>query len=225
MEFSTPKPSVFFEPEPTGFARAYRVGFFGGSFDPPHRGHLAVVKSAAETYALDRVLLVPTAHQPLKPDGATAAYADRLKMVELLCEGWMGLEASALDAPLTDGTANYTIDTLRRLKGELGSGDSVFVIVGADAFLELRRWREPEELLAAAEWIVVTRPGFSLDRDRLDMVAATGEQRARVHVLADVDEPVSATEIRERLREGRDCEELVPVKVLDYIYERHLYSA
>ena len=200
-----------------------RIGFFGGSFDPPHRGHLAVVKAAAEAFGLEHVLLVPTAHQPLKPDGATATYADRLEMVSLLCEGWVELEASALDAPLADGGANYTIDTLRRLKDELGSGDSVFVIVGADAFLDLRRWREPEELLAAAEWIVVTRPGFSLDR--LDAVAATEDQRARVHILADVEEPVSATEIRERLREGRDCEELVPAGVLSYIYERHLYGA
>ena len=182
-----------------------------------------MVKAAAEAFGLEHVLLVPTAHQPLKPDGATATYADRLEMVSLLCEGWVELEASALDAPLADGGANYTIDTLRRLKDELGSGDSVFVIVGADAFLDLRRWREPEELLAAAEWIVVTRPGFSLDR--LDAVAATEDQRARVHILADVEEPVSATEIRERLREGRDCEELVPAGVLSYIYERHLYGA
>jgi nicotinate-nucleotide adenylyltransferase len=200
-----------------------RVGFFGGSFDPPHRGHLAVVKAAAEAFALERVLLVPTARQPLKPDGATAGYADRLEMVSLLCEGWVGLEASALDAPLADGGANYTIDTLRRLKHELGSGDSVFVIVGADAFLGLQQWREPEGLLAAAEWVVVTRPGVSLDR--LDAVVTTQEQRTRVHVLADVEEPVSATEIRERLHEGRNCEELVPPGVLGYIYERHLYGA
>jgi len=200
-----------------------RIGFFGGSFDPPHLGHLAVAQAAADAFSLDKVLIVPTGRQPLKPEGATASFGDRLEMVRRLCEGEAKLIASDQDRPRGNGWANYTIDTLRELEAEVGVGTGVFVIVGADAFLDLRRWREPDELLAAAEWIVVTRPGFSLDR--LDAVVATEEQRARVHVLADVEEPVSATEVRERLREGRDCEELVPARVLSYIYERHLYGA
>jgi len=200
-----------------------RIGFFGGTFDPPHLGHLAVARAAAEAFSLDRVLIVPTGRQPLKPEGATASYDERLEMVRRLCEGETKLVASDWDRPRVDGRANYTIDTLRELKAGMGEGAVVFVIVGADAFLGLGQWREPEELLAAAEWVVVTRPGVSLDR--LDAVAVTEEQQARVHVLADVEEPVSATEIRERLREGRNCEELVPAGVLSYIYERHLYGA
>ena len=200
-----------------------RIGFLGGTFDPPHLGHLAVARAAAEAFSLDRVLIVPTGRQPLKPEGATASYDERLEMVRRLCEGETKLVASDRDRPRVDGRANYTIDTLRELKADMGEGAVVFVIVGADAFLGLGQWREPEELLAAAEWVVVTRPGVSLDR--LDAVAVTEEQQARVHVLADVEEPVSATEIRERLREGRNCEELVPAGVLSYIYERHLYGA
>jgi len=95
--------------------RKMRVGFYGGSFDPPHCGHLAVAKAAAEAFALDTVLLAPTARQPLKPQGAEASFDDRLAMVRLLCEGESGLEASELEAPSAESGAavqpNYTIDS------------------------------------------------------------------------------------------------------------------
>jgi len=200
-----------------------RLGFFGGSFDPPHRGHLAVARAAADRFRLERVLLAPTARQPLKPGGPVASFEDRLEMVRLLCQGsaGFGLEASAVDAPAADGQPNYTIDTLQRLQGVFGAGETIFVIVGIDAFLDLRRWRSPEELLASAEWIVVTRPGFS--HERLAELKLSEEQRARVHLLGGVAEEVSATQIREALREGLDCEGLLPAAVLDYIRDRHLY--
>jgi len=128
-----------------------------------------------------------------------------------------------VDAPAADGLPNYTIDTLQRLRCGIGAEDAIFVIVGVDAFLDLRLWRAPEELLAAAEWIVVTRPGFS--PQRLAELALSEEQRARVHLLGGVAEEVSATQIREALREGLDCEGLLPATVLDYIRQRHLYGA
>jgi len=199
-----------------------RIGFFGGSFDPPHRGHLTVARAAAEAFALDRVLLAPTAHQPLKPTGATASFADRLQMVALLCQELPYLEPSALDAPLPGGQPNFTIDTLTRLRVELSAQDSIFVIVGADAFLDLRRWRSPDALLAAAEWIVVTRPGFSLAQ--LDTLSLTPAQRERVHLLGGVAEEVSATDVREGLLHGRDCASLIPAAVLGYIHRLHLYG-
>lgn len=198
-----------------------RIGFFGGSFDPPHRGHLAVAHAAAEAFRLDHVLLTPTAQQPLKPSGAVASFQDRLAMVELLCQGEARFEASALDAPLTHGAPNYTIDTLTRLRAELSTDATVFVIVGADAFLDLRRWRSPDSLLEVAEWIVVSRPGFSFAD--LDALKLSSEQLARVHLLPGVAEPASATEIRTRLREGHDCSEIVTAPVLEYIREHHIY--
>src|ERR1700734_1006739 len=100
-----------------------RVGFFGGSFDPPHLGHLAVARAAAQAFALDTVLLAPTAHQPLKPHGADAPFEDRLAMVRLLCAGQPGLEASELEAPTEAISPNYTIDTLRALRAELHAND------------------------------------------------------------------------------------------------------
>ena len=200
-----------------------RLGFFGGSFDPPHRGHLAVARAAAGGFGLERVLLAPTAKQPLKPDGPVASFEDRLEMIRLLCGECPGFEASAVDAPLADGLPNYTVDTLRQVRATLAAEDTIFVIVGVDAFLDLRRWRSPEALLAAADWIVVTRPGFA--PERLAELQLNEDQRARVHLLDGVAEEVSATQIREALREGLDCEGLLPAAVLGYIRRRHLYGA
>jgi nicotinate-nucleotide adenylyltransferase len=199
-----------------------RVGLFGGSFDPPHRGHLAVAEAARDKFALDRVLLAPAAIQPLKPDGAHATFADRLRMVELLCDGAKGIEVSTIDGPQANGRPNYTIDTLRRLRAELQPGTETFVIVGADAFLGIRQWKDPEELLQEARWIVVSRPGFDLDQ--LKTLGLTAEQRTRIETVTDFANPVSATEIRERLHDHATAAAFVPPKVLEYIRAHHLYG-
>jgi len=204
-----------------------RVGFYGGSFDPPHCGHLAVAQAAAEAFALDRVLLAPTAQQPLKPQGAEASFDDRLAMVRLLCAGQHGLEASELEAPDLEAPSqapvpNYTIDTLHHLREQLQPGDEIFVVVGIDAFLDLDRWRDPRGLLAAAQWVVVARPEFALDR--LAAMQLSPAERERVHVLTELQVPVSATEIRRRLQAGEDCSEWLPQRVLDYIRARGLYK-
>jgi nicotinate-nucleotide adenylyltransferase len=203
-----------------------RVGLFGGTFDPPHRGHLAVAHAVRERFQLDRVLLAPAAVQPLKPDGAEASFAERLRMVELLCDDQPGLEASAIDGPQPDATPNYTIDTLKRLRATLPAGAEISIIVGADTFLGLRHWRSPEDLLREGHWIVVSRPGFDLrSLDTMtDGMGLTPRQRARIDTLDDFANPVSATEVRERLRDREDAARLVPPKVLEYIRAHHLYG-
>jgi nicotinate-nucleotide adenylyltransferase len=168
------------------------------------------------------VLLAPAGVQPLKPEGAQASFQDRLRMVELLCEGAPGLEASVVDAPRADGRPNYTIDSLRRLRSEFPAPSELFVIVGADAFVEIRRWKDPEDLLREARWIIVSRPGFDLNL--LESLGLTSEQRGQIEVLGDLAEPVSATEVRERLREHTSASQLVPPTVLEYIQAHHLYG-
>lgn len=199
-----------------------RLGFFGGSFDPPHRGHLAVAQAAMDTFDLDRVLLAPTGLQPLKRKGAETPFRDRLNMVELLCGAAGRLEPSTIDAPQDDDAPNYTIDTLARLRASLPDAPELFAIVGADSFLTLREWRRPDELLLAAEWIVVSRPGFDLRT--LDSLSITAAQRARVHPLEGIAVPVSATEVRACLHAGEDCSALLTAPVLAYIRANHLYG-
>ncbi len=199
-----------------------RVGLFGGSFDPPHRGHLAVARAARDRFHFDRVLLAPVGAQPLKPEGPHAPFADRLRMVELLCDGTPGLEASSIDAPRPDRQPNYTIDSVRTLRAELPPASELFIILGADAFLDIRRWKAPDDLLNEARWIVVSRPGFDLTQ--LDSLGLSSRQRAHVEILSDLADPVSATGIRERLGDHQTASQLVPAKVLEYIRAHHLYG-
>jgi nicotinate-nucleotide adenylyltransferase len=208
-----------------------RVAFFGGTFDPIHRGHLRLAAAAAHTFALDEVLFAPVGHQPLKSEGAMASFPDRLQMTTLALDdpATRSLQpptskflVSALDAPHSDGTPNYTVDTLQALALEYPAAN-LFVLVGADSFLDLRRWRSPDRLLALAEWIVVSRPEFPLTDAQLAPLSLTTAQRARVHLLTTLHEDVSATELRRRLRLGDPCPGLLPPPVAAYIRTHHLY--
>jgi nicotinate-nucleotide adenylyltransferase len=205
-----------------------RIGFFGGSFDPPHLGHLAVARASAQALSLDRILFAPTGHQPLKPDGAVASFEERLAMVSLLCDLQPTIstrpqfETSSLDAPLPEGSPNYTVNTLSTLRSLSSPNDSIFVIVGADAFLDIRRWRSPDTLLDLAEWIVISRPGISLQQ--LELLNLSPEHLRRVHLLEHIHEPASATSVRELLSAGSDCSGLLPASILNYIRTHHLYG-
>jgi nicotinate-nucleotide adenylyltransferase len=213
-----------------------RVAFFGGTFDPIHRGHLRLASATADAFALDRVLFVPVGNQPLKPGPTVASYADRLQMARLACNPALlqpttnnqqpatdpRFAVSTLDAPRPDGSPNYTVDSLAALARELPSA-SLFVLTGADSFLDLRRWRSPDRLLELAEWIVVSRPEFPLSEVQLEPLALTPAQRARVHLLATVHEEVSATALRRRLQAGDPCPGLLPPAVADYIQSHGLY--
>jgi nicotinate-nucleotide adenylyltransferase len=218
-----------------------RVALFGGTFDPIHRAHLRLAAAAADAFALDRVLFAPVGHQPLKPDGPTASFADRLAMVRLALDAGGSAPshpdeefpdntppdprfvASTLDAPHPDDSPNYTVDTLVALAREYPAAD-LFALAGADSFLDLRRWRSPDRLLALAEWIVVSRPDFPLTEARLASLALTPAERARIHLLTTIHEDVSATELRRRLSGGDRCASLLSPAVANYIHAQGLYA-
>jgi nicotinate-nucleotide adenylyltransferase len=144
-----------------------RVAFFGGSFDPPHLGHLAIARAARDAFHLDRVLFAPVGAQPLKPEGSSASFEDRLAMTRLAIEGQPGFEVSLADAPKTSGgrglTPNYTIETLEGLRAEFGPACALYCLMGADSFFGLRRWHRAAEIPYAAALIVASRPGQPLD--------------------------------------------------------------
>jgi nicotinate-nucleotide adenylyltransferase len=125
-----------------------------------------------------------------------------------------------IDAPRSDGSPNYTVDTLAELV-RLYPADTLFNLVGADSFLNLRNWRAPDRLLELAEWIVVSRPGYALAEDDLAPLTLTDWQRNRIHLLSGVEEDISATELRDRLHNGEQCLDLVPESVADYIIKQN----
>jgi nicotinate-nucleotide adenylyltransferase len=197
-----------------------RVAFFGGSFDPPHYGHIAIATAAADVFDLDSVLFAPVGLQPLKACGAPTNFADRLAMVELACRVDPRFAVSDVDAPRSDGEPNYTVRTLSMLH-DTWPDARLFNLVGADSFLSLPRWHEPERLLELAEWIVVSRPGFPLAN--LSALGLTPRQRARVHLLQTVHEDVAATNLRERLEAGDQCADVLDPAVAAYIKAQRLY--
>jgi nicotinate-nucleotide adenylyltransferase len=156
-----------------------RVAFFGGSFDPPHLGHLAVARAARAAFALDAVLFAPVGMQPLKPEGPAASFEDRLAMTRLAIASEPGFEVSLADAPRSFGAPkssgatrlaaghraapNYTIDTLQNLRSSLAPESTLFCLMGADSFFGLRNWHRAAEIPFVAALIVASRPGQPLE--------------------------------------------------------------
>jgi nicotinate-nucleotide adenylyltransferase len=192
-----------------------KLGIFGGTFDPVHRGHIAVAAAAAERFGLGRVLLIPSGLPPHKQTPVGAPYEDRYRMVELACADQARLEPSRLEAPDGGHEPDYSIDTLERVRAGLAPADELFFILGADAFAEITLWRRWREVMRLVEFIVVSRPGAE---------AGQTPAEARVHWLDNVHVPASSTEIRERLRNGEGVQDWLPAAVLAHIRERGLYG-
>jgi len=140
-------------------AQGKRIAFFGGSFDPPHLGHLAVARAARDALALDTVIFAPVGAQPLKPNGSLATFEDRLAMTRLAIDSEPGFAISLADAPKPAGLPNFTIDTLGALRAELSPDGALFCLMGADSFFGLRRWHRSAEIPFVASLIVASRPG------------------------------------------------------------------
>jgi len=140
-----------------------RVAFFGGSFDPPHLGHLAVARAARAALGLDTVLFAPVGAQPLKPQGSAASFEDRLAMTRLAIAGEPGFAVSQADAPKPSGAPNFTFETLLGLRAKLPSGGALFCLMGADSFFALHLWHRAAEIPFVAPLIVASRPGQPLD--------------------------------------------------------------
>lgn len=197
-----------------------RLGYFGGTFDPPHRAHLQLAQLAADTFSLDTVLLAPTGVQPLKQHAPEASFADRLAMTRLLCGEDIRLQATDMDAPHADGSPNFTVDALQSLHRD-HPGAELFVLVGADSFSTLPQWKHPEQLLELAQWIVMARPLSSVTN--VLPPSLSGAASDRVHLLNSMDDPTSATALRERLHAGVSCGTALPPAVMLYISRMHLY--
>jgi nicotinate-nucleotide adenylyltransferase len=138
-----------------------RVAFFGGTFDPPHLGHLGVARAARVALGLDSVLFAPVGTQPLKPQGTVASFEDRLAMTRLAIAGEPGFALSLADAPKLSGEPNYTLETLSALRAQLPPPSALFCLMGADSFAAFRRWHRAAEIPFVAPLIVASRPSES----------------------------------------------------------------
>jgi len=192
-----------------------RLGVFGGSFNPIHRGHLHAAILAREAEGLDEVIFVPAAVPPHKEASDLAPPGDRMAMIRAALAEEPGASVSGVE--LEPGGPRYTIDTLLRLR-ERHPGSELRFILGLDSLIDLPGWREPERILSEFGVIAVDRPG-------LDPAGVDPVWRNRVRVVGGNPFAISSTGIRERVAAGRSIRHLVVAGVERHIREQGLYRA
>lgn len=223
------------------------IGLFGGTFDPVHRGHLALARAALERCQLHRIYFVPAGVPPHKQKQPLAPFSHRFAMLALATAAEKVFVPSLLEAP-EEGVSskkekpNYTIDTVRRLKQSLKNSDRLFLLIGMDAFADIAKWHQAEALFRECAFIVASRPGYSLAdvanalpeklRPRAEATrpfhkqAATGDlvlPGATIHLLEDLHQPASATAIRQAAAAGKPIGRFVDPPVAEYISKMKLY--
>jgi len=211
-----------------------RLGVLGGTFDPVHFGHLDAGDAAQSALALDEVRLIPAYDPPHRPVDPRASAFHRFALVSLAVAERPSWRAS--DVELARPGASYSIDTLRALHADGWTASQIFFILGADAFAEIATWREFPDVLDASHFIVVARPGMTLDeavartpqlgaRLRQPRDAGAASSGTSVFLVAARTRDVSSTEIRTRLAAGLPIDDLVPASVARHIVAHQLYGA
>jgi nicotinate-nucleotide adenylyltransferase len=197
-----------------------RIGVMGGTFDPVHLGHLAIVESACSKLGLSEVLFMPAGHPYFKAATFVSPSADRVEMLRLALERKRHYKISMIEIERTG--PSYAIDSVARLKDTYRNEDEIYFIMGLDSLLTLPRWQEPERLLELCRIVAAPRPGFSrpdLDSLEKDLPGVM----SRTIVLEGPLIDISSSDIRQRVSQGLPITGLVPEKVEKYIREHRLY--
>jgi len=224
------------------------IGLFGGSFDPIHRGHIALAQAAMRRYSLRQVLFMPASIPPHKQKQPLTPFVHRYAMVVLATQGEKQFVPSLLEAPEelqqegAKNAANYSIDTVWRIKARLRKSDRLFFLIGIDAFRDIAKWHEPRALLGECEFVVASRPGYSLrdvaealPEDLRPPAALTRPFRKQpaegdlvlpgvtLHLLEGVHQNISATTIRAAAAQGKPLGRWLDARVAEYIKKTGLY--
>ena len=213
-----------------------RIAFYGGTFDPVHCGHVTVARRLVEIFSLDEFVFLPAFHAPHKPERTPTSPYHRYTMLCLATTHLARVSVSTLE--LEHGKKRYTVETLPEIMARFPD-DQVFFVMGADSWMDIRTWREWEQVLLMSNHIVVTRPGYQLEaghvtdqvRQRVVDLRTSAEPFARdssgmhIYFTDAVELDVSATEIRDDIREDDrlDREDDVPEEVAKYIEKYELY--
>jgi nicotinate-nucleotide adenylyltransferase len=190
-----------------------RIGILGGSFDPVHFGHLIAAQDAYEQHQLDRLILLPAAQAPLKPQEVKSSPEARLAMLKAATEWDQRFEIS--DWELRRGGLSYTIDSARHFRAQYPN-DRLFWIIGGDQLPKLHLWKDIAELANLVEFIFLERPGHPVK-------AYPPIPNLRLHRCDGHLVEISSTELRERVRRGLSLDYFVPHKTILYIKEHALY--
>jgi nicotinate-nucleotide adenylyltransferase len=187
-----------------------RVGILGGTFDPPHNGHIAIARAALTELSLDKVIFIPARIPPHKTKRIIAAAEDRVNMLQLEIGRYPDFEISRIE--LDRPGPSYTADTLQELRA-LYPETELILLMGADNVSEIEGWHEPERIAALAVLAAANRPKFN----------PGGKYADRVVYFEMPPTDISSTEIRNRIKAQKPITDLVPPEVEDYIIKRGLY--
>jgi nicotinate-nucleotide adenylyltransferase len=190
-----------------------KIGFLGGSFDPVHFGHLLAAQDVYEQYKLDRLILVPAAQAPLKPQEMQSNPSDRLDMLHLAIEWDKRLEIS--DVELQRGGVSYTIDSARHFRA-MFPHDELFWIIGGDQLPQMNLWKDITELAGMLEFIFLERPGHPAKKT--PDIPGLRLHRCDGHLIE-----ISSSELRQRVQRGLSLHYFCPQKVIAYVEAHKLY--
>jgi nicotinate-nucleotide adenylyltransferase len=196
-----------------------KLGVLGGTFDPPHNGHLLIAHQAIKQLGLAQVLFAPTRHPPHKNAASHTPIEHRLEMVRLAIAPYPQFVLSRVDVDRAGPT--YTVDTMRILRAQHDESVAWFFIMGMDSLANILTWRAPEQLIQLCTLAVFPRPGFTANLDELERHIPG--IRARVVLLNAPMMDIAASDIQARVRAGKSIAHLVPETVARYIAEQGLY--
>ncbi len=196
-----------------------RIGVLGGTFDPPHNGHLLIAREALTQLGLAQVLFAPTRLPPHKLRNHITPIEQRVEMVRLAIAPYPEFALSRVDIDRAGPT--YTVDTMRILREQFGNSVELFFIMGMDSLANILTWRAPEQLIRLCKLAVFQRPGFAANLDALEQKIPG--LRERVVFLQSSALDIAASDLQERVRAGQSIAHLVPEVVDKYIAEKRLY--
>ncbi|HQZ83251.1 MAG TPA: nicotinate-nucleotide adenylyltransferase [Pyrinomonadaceae bacterium] len=215
--------------------RPLRIAFFGGSFDPPHLGHLAIANALMRQFELDEFVFVPAYHAPHKRSAPTSVF-DRYAMLCLATQNESQISVSRIEIEMPQRP--YSVETLERLTQMLPR-EEIFFVMGADSWRDIRTWRQWERLFELTDHIVVTRPGYDIETDHVtkevrerivdvrnaDVPVNTEAKAKKIYITDAVKVDLSATEIRKKIKEDDDSwRSNVPESAAKYIIKYQIYS-
>jgi len=199
---------------------AYKLGVYGGSFDPVHNGHIYLAQGALDEFGLDKVLMMVTADPPHKLGKGLTGSEHRFNMVKLAIKGHDGIIASDLE--MRREGATYTYRTLELIREQYGTDTKLYLIVGEDMLMDLPRWKNAGYIMQLSDIIAAARPGMEFYKaGRYD--AFVEEYKHKIHIAHFKGPDISSTQVRERICAGRDVGELIAPEVEAYIRENGLY--
>jgi len=211
-----------------------KIGIFGGSFNPPHNGHINNIQTVAKKVGLDKVHIIPAAQNPLKTPVEGPTPEQRLELTKLAFEQY-GEQFFIDDQEIKRGGKSFTIDTINNLRKQYAAED-MFLVLGADSFEEIGSWKDSQKILSETNLIVTTRPGYDIPESLEEMpeylkpfvaefdfnfIELTTGRSIQFITLRDIE--ISATELRKWLRTGKPVEKYLPLSVESYLKEHKLY--